>query len=308
MGNAKSSTSPVNLAMMAVARQSHLDRGQIVALRNAMAGYSDEHGIVHRKEFNQAVELANLVGVEILDLLFTMWDNEGRDEVPFKKFCVGISPLACPYEDTSGILRFALRISDDRNLGYIRSYDLQALLDGINSTASFFGDIHLSTKELAVVLESVFEGGIYKIAHEDCIQRLASNAYIKRFASGKTRSHVQFKRELVTEIHIESRSRYPALLSPRLLLENRFLSKRPQNRWKGYGVKPMTSPRSPKRAASLADSVPSFEECSENIRPASVDPPSSPHCSHGHAPTKPLVSPHAKPLSSPRQSRSPRDP
>jgi hypothetical protein len=34
----------------------------------------------------------------------------------------------------------------------------------------------------------------------DCIRRLASNAYVKRFVSGKTRQHVQFKEELVTEM------------------------------------------------------------------------------------------------------------
>jgi hypothetical protein len=296
MGNTNSAdNSPVPLAMMAVAREIHFERGQIVALRNAMAGYADEHGIIHRKEFNQALELTNLVGVEIFELLFTLWDNEGHDEVPFRGFCVGISPLACPYDDVTNILRFALRICDDRNLGYTRVYDLQTLLNGINSTASYFGDVHLSTEEIAAIIESTFDGGIYKIVHEDCIRRLASNAYIKRFASGKTRMHVHFKKELVTEIQIQPRHDNYLLLSPRLLLENRFLSRRHQQRWRGYGVQRM-SPRSPKRVASLLDTKPSFEDCTENVRPALLDPPSSPHRSQ-----------HLQ-VSSPQHSRSSRDP
>lgn len=281
MGNAKSTDgSPVNLAMMAVAREIHLERGQLVALHNAMARYADEHGTVHREDFDRALELANLSGMEIFDLLFTMWDREGMDQVPFKGFCVGISPLACPFEDISVILRFALRICDDRNLGYIRQYDLQTLLDGINSTASYFGDMHLSAEEIGLVIDRTFEGGIYKIAHEDCIRRLASNPYIKRFASGKSRTHVHFKKELVTEIKIEPRHDH-SLLSRRLMLENRFLPK--LQRWRGYGVKPMAprSPRSPRQkgVGSLVDSIPSFEECTENVKPTSLDPPSSPQYS-----------------------------
>ncbi|KAG7352083.1 hypothetical protein IV203_008131 [Nitzschia inconspicua] len=296
MGNAKSSTCPINLAMMAVARERHIEQGQIVALRSALAGFADDRGIVHRKEFDRALELANLGDVEIFDLLFTMWDNDGRDEIPFKGFCVGISPLACPYDDLAGILRFALRVSDNSNLGYVRAHELQTVLNGINSTASYFGDAHLSKEELAAVLEIIFERGVYKIAHEDCIRRLVSNAYIKRFASGKARTHVQFKKDLATEISIEPRPNRdkPSSLSPRLFLENRFSPRR--QRWRGYGVK-LISPRSPKRQVSLFDTTPSFDECTENIKLYSKDPPSSPHYS------RPL-----RQIASPQHSRGSRDP
>jgi hypothetical protein len=281
MGNVSSTDnrddSPVNLAMMAVAQEIQLERGQVVALRNAMAGYSDEHGTVNRKDYNHSLELSNLSGVEIFDLLFTMWDHDGKDRVPFKGFCVGISPLACPHADLKNILRFALRICDDRNLGYSRAFDLQTLLDGINSTASYFGDVHLTGEEISAVIESTFEGEIYKIAHEDCVRRLSMNPYIKRFASGRTRAHVHFKAELVTEIKIESPWNDHSTMSPRLLLDSRFLPRR--QRWRGYRVKKM-SPRSLQRVASLVDTIPSFEEGTVNIKQATVDPPSSFHHSY----------------------------
>jgi hypothetical protein len=135
MGNANSLSertcdSPVALAMMAVARNFELDRVQIIALRNAMAGLSDIHGMINREGFDDALDLAHLSKVEIFDLLFTMWDNAGIDRVPFRAFCVGISPLACPFDDLHSILRFALRVSDDVNRGSIGMDDLHILLSG----------------------------------------------------------------------------------------------------------------------------------------------------------------------------------
>lgn len=127
MGNSESIP---NLRLTAVSRELKLDRHQIIALRNAMAGYADRRSMIGREEFDLALQLANLSGVEIFDLLFTMWDNDGVDKVPYKEFCVGISPLACPYDSVTAILMFALFVSDDRSLGYIRPSNLQSLLTG----------------------------------------------------------------------------------------------------------------------------------------------------------------------------------
>jgi Ca2+-binding EF-hand superfamily protein len=124
-----SQCSIVALAMMAVARNCTLDRVQIVALRNAMAGLCDKNEMIDKEGFDTALELAQLSNVaEIFHLLFTMWDNAGIDRVPFKEFCVGISPLACPHDDIHTILRFALRMSDEINRGCIELHELHRLL------------------------------------------------------------------------------------------------------------------------------------------------------------------------------------
>lgn len=51
------------------------------------------------------------------------------------------------------------------------------------------------------VVEAVFDGVVGAMPHDLCVRKLETNAYIKRFASGKTRPRVQFKSELelVTE-------------------------------------------------------------------------------------------------------------
>ena len=145
MGNAKSSllsSSTVHplkhdsdqmqssLAMMAVASKISLHRAYILALRHAMSDFSDDFGMIKRQGFNKALASVDLSGVEVLDLLFTMWDNADDDKVSSKEFCMGISPLACPFNDLSSIIEFALRISDDSNRQHINRRDLHKLLTG----------------------------------------------------------------------------------------------------------------------------------------------------------------------------------
>jgi hypothetical protein len=109
---------------------------------------------------------------------------------------------------------------------------------GINSTASYFGDFHLTPEDIDTIVEAVFEkedaeithGGKYskRIRNDthththththtnahfsifshfislfllliDCIRMLSMNPYVKRFASGRVRMRVQFKKYLVME-------------------------------------------------------------------------------------------------------------
>lgn len=217
MGNTKSSSSwtagrfttfnndnsqEIPLAMMAVARNAFLHRAHILSLRNAMFNYSDEDGMIKRDGFDKALNIAHLSNVEVFDLLFTMWDNAEDEKVSVKEFCVGTSPLACPFDDLPSIIAFAFRVGGDVNRGIVKRQELKDVLTGINSTASFFGDSHLIPEEIEAVLDTVFEGRREQ-TQEDCVRRLSINPYVKRFASGKPRARVQFKEMLVTKYMFE---------------------------------------------------------------------------------------------------------
>jgi len=227
MGNQPSTTTsdienhPVKLAMMAVARNCELERVQILALKDAMAAFSDEGGMINRKGFDLALDLAGLSSVEIFDLLFTMWDNAGDERVPFKEFCTGIAPLACAYDELPTILWFSFRVYDDKNQGSVNEHGLRTVLCGINSTASFFGDSHLSSEEISAVIEAIFDFGHPEVGQEDCVRRLSSNPYVRRFASGKGRLRVQFKNDLVTEFVYDQENNH--VESPSRFMHNRFL-------------------------------------------------------------------------------------
>eukprot|EP00536_Pseudo-nitzschia_multiseries_P014790 jgi/Psemu1/215927/e_gw1.768.18.1 len=192
----------VPLAMMAVSRKIFLHKGHIGRLRNAMAHFSDDLGMITREGFDKALEMVNVPGAEVFDLLFTMWDNADDGKVSSKQFCRGISPLACAFDDLSSTIRFALRISDESHRGRTNKKELYELLFGINSTASYFGDSHLLQEEIEIIVDTVFEEGGEK-SHTECIRKLVMNPYVRRFASGKKRSRVAFKKALVTEYIFE---------------------------------------------------------------------------------------------------------
>lgn len=145
MGNTKSSSSwteggktavnhdnsqEIPLAMMAVARNAFLHRDHILSLRNAMFNYSDEDGMIKRDGFDKALNIAHVSNVEVFDLLFTMWDDAEDEKVSVKKFCVGTSPLACPFDDLPSIITFAIRVGGDLNREVIKRQDLKDILTG----------------------------------------------------------------------------------------------------------------------------------------------------------------------------------
>ena len=101
---------------------------------------------------------------------------------------------------------------------------------GIDSTASFFGDPHLGYKSIRRVVDAVFDEEDEELIDHDgeslacevqlfqivghisnciilmlyqysivCIKKLVVNPYIKRFLSGRGRSRVKFKDNLVEE-------------------------------------------------------------------------------------------------------------
>ena len=123
-----------SLIMMAASRKIFLKKVHVLLLRFAMAKLSDDFGRIRKEGFDRALAQANLANIEILDLLFTMWedhDDDGEDgSVPYKDFCMGISPLACPADDLSTILMFALRVSDESDRNCIDRRELYELLKG----------------------------------------------------------------------------------------------------------------------------------------------------------------------------------
>ena len=117
--------------MMAVAQKILIKKVHILILRYTMAKYSDDFGMIERQGFDIALTKANLSNVtNVFDLLFTMWDNAKNGKVSYKEFCLGISPLACPSDNLSVILRFALQVCDDLDRELIERKELQELLAG----------------------------------------------------------------------------------------------------------------------------------------------------------------------------------
>ena len=112
MGNIPSRQS---LAVVAMSKYLHLTRVQVIALRNCFVNLADDCGMITRNRFRIAVTRVKIDhenDVDVLDLLFTMWDVKGEDKVPYCEYVVGVSILAGPFDHLRDALMFAIEVAD----------------------------------------------------------------------------------------------------------------------------------------------------------------------------------------------------
>ena len=131
MGNASSSSKGTSLA--AVAEMMLLTKPQVMDIRETCAAMASKDGQIRRKLFHIAVAKAGVQGhleADILDLLFTMWDENCDNRVFYLDFVVGIAPLACRYENMNSALKFILQVMDHKESGKIDSSELMSILRG----------------------------------------------------------------------------------------------------------------------------------------------------------------------------------
>jgi Ca2+-binding EF-hand superfamily protein len=129
MGNASSTSKGTGLA--AVAEMMHLTKPQLMDIRKSCAAMASKDGQIRRKLFHIAVAKAGVQGhldTDILDLLFTMWDENCDNRVLYLDFMVGIAPLACRYENMNSALKFILQVLDHKKSGKIDSSELLSIL------------------------------------------------------------------------------------------------------------------------------------------------------------------------------------
>lgn len=129
MGNAGSTSK--GTALVAVAEMMHLTKPQVMDIREMCAAMASKDGQIRRKLFHIAVAKSGVQGhldTEILDLVFTMWDKNCDNRVPFLDFIVGIAPLACRYENMNSALKFVLQVMDRKESGKIDSSGIMSIL------------------------------------------------------------------------------------------------------------------------------------------------------------------------------------
>jgi Ca2+-binding EF-hand superfamily protein len=128
--NAQNTAKP--LAIMAVSRMLKLRKSKVLYLREVLISLADDNCVSYER-FKEGLKQAKFVKpreVDVFDLLFTMWDSDGEDNISFKDLVVGIAPLACPEEDLSKILQFAMIVSDQDKRGTIGRDELEDVLYG----------------------------------------------------------------------------------------------------------------------------------------------------------------------------------
>jgi Ca2+-binding EF-hand superfamily protein len=131
MGNTGSTSGGTGSAMTAVAEMMRLTKPQVLEIRKTCAAMASKDGQIRRKLFHIVVAKAGVTensNADILDLLFTMWDENCDNRVPYLDFVVGIAPLACRYENMNSALKFVLQVMDHKETGKIDSGELITIL------------------------------------------------------------------------------------------------------------------------------------------------------------------------------------
>jgi hypothetical protein len=234
MGNTKSSSSSSKpLAIAAVAKQLKVQRHQIIALRDALDSFSDSLGMVSHEDYLQALELVDLSGKKQLDeifkLLYIMWEDDGSHKIPYKKFSLGVAPLACPYDELPSLIRFILYVYGPKDQKIIDASDLSDLLKSecaesfftrrrmyssyiffsffcvsvVSESVSHFGDKPMKSRDIQKVVQSIFDNPKEgRLSHDDCTSKLSKQPLIKKFVANDPK-RVKFKENLVvvTEYH-----------------------------------------------------------------------------------------------------------
>lgn len=122
---------------------------------------------------------------ELFIQLFTLFDNEGHDQVDFKSFFTGssICLLSQPAKDR---LRWGLGVFDESKT-CVRG-DVKKLLVAINQTAAFFGDPVLSPNDIDTLTIEMFKvipsaGG--RISQDECVDYLLQHPLVLLFLAGE---------------------------------------------------------------------------------------------------------------------------
>jgi Ca2+-binding EF-hand superfamily protein len=157
MGNTGSTSGGTGSAMAAVAETMRLTKPQVMEIRKTCAAMASKDGQIRRKLFHIVVAKAGVTELrdtDILDLLFTMWDENFDNRVPYLDFVVGIAPLACRYENMNSALKFVLQVMDHKESGKIDSDELITILRSklMHSSISGGHSIQQNKKTLACIL------------------------------------------------------------------------------------------------------------------------------------------------------------
>jgi Ca2+-binding EF-hand superfamily protein len=147
------------MAIAAMANVTQFEKQELLALQRKFHELAKRGGNVNtisRNEFREALESVGISesDTEILDRLFTMFDKTGDDQVNFREFIVGISPLITG--DVISKLNFSFELYDLDGAGTIRKNEMCFILNSMNGTASYFGDPVMTSAQVDLLVDEVF--------------------------------------------------------------------------------------------------------------------------------------------------------
>jgi Ca2+-binding EF-hand superfamily protein len=180
------------MAISAMADMMRLSKEQLMDLRGACLRHTkpsrsghDKSPTITKENFRKALNELNMDvnDIDVLEHLFTMWDKHGENKVSLLIFLSGISPLASDTDvDVERKLLFAFEIFDVENSGRMKKSNALKILNGINSTASYFGDAVVSTQAVDIIVTDIYKEQT-EIFYEEYMDLFSSHPAVIQFST-----------------------------------------------------------------------------------------------------------------------------
>lgn len=122
-------------------------------------------------------------------ILQLQFDDKGRNEVDYKLFLAGISPLAS-LDDVADRVLFAFRLYDIDNLERLTKVEVYEILHAMVDTAAYFGDPVIKTEQVKEITDDIFNLSASRNKSDGTIEYLkydkmiASHPICVKFVSG----------------------------------------------------------------------------------------------------------------------------
>ena len=158
-GETVSASDANRFAIAAMANVIHYKREELIAMVKQFGEFAEQtepKNCMDREQFLAGLEIigAHETDQEILDKMFTLYDETGDEIVPYKEFCCGASIL------TRGNLHdkigFAFQLWDYEGKGVMSKKDCTKCLKAVNQAMDFFGDRTLTNKQIVMLIDNIY--------------------------------------------------------------------------------------------------------------------------------------------------------
>jgi Ca2+-binding EF-hand superfamily protein len=143
---------------------------------------------ITRHEFQEALSYVNIQesDQEILDRLFTMFDKMGDNQINFREFIVGISPLA--KGTVQDKLHFSFQLYDIDQTQQIKQAEMIFVLTAMNNVSSWFGDAAMTQEQIEKLVDEIFEeadvSGTGSLSYAEYMAAVVNHPILVQFVTG----------------------------------------------------------------------------------------------------------------------------
>ncbi len=182
------------MAIAAMSNVTHVEKRELASLQSKFREIASREGnasVLSRVEFTEALSIVgiNQNDADIMDRLFTMYDKTGDDNINWRDYIVGLSPLISGTHVDK--IDFAMRLYDVEGTSYLKVNEMGNVLSQMNRVASYFGDPVMTEEQITQVVLDVLDmaggspdGLMASLHYSEYIKIIGEHPLVNTFIAG----------------------------------------------------------------------------------------------------------------------------